>query len=161
MLGLYLEEIEISRVVELGKYTFTREAILEFAVKFDPQPFHLDNAAAAIGPFGKLSASGWHTAAGWMNCYVASNTAARVALTTAGKSLPELGASPGFENMRWLRPVYPGDTITYRITVNSKRNLVSRPQWGLLFALGEGFNQDGVLVFSFESKVLTALMPVK
>lgn len=161
MLGLYLQQLEIGRAVELGHYHFTREAILEFALAFDPQPFHLDDAAAEIGPFKKLSASGWHTAAGWMHCYVTTNMAARKALAAAGKKLPEVGPSPGFENMRWLKPVYPGDTMTYRMTVKSKRNLASRPGWGLLFGLGEGFNQMGELVFSFESKVLTALMPVE
>ena len=157
MSGLYFEEIEIGRVVDLGNHHFTREAIIAFAQEFDPQPFHLDDEAAARGPFVKLSASGWHTAAGWMSCFVATNTAARNEIAARGNDLPELGPSPGFENMRWLKPVYPGDTIFYRCTVTNKRALSSRPNWGLVFGFCEGFNQAGELVFSYESKVLTAV----
>ncbi len=156
MLGLFPEEIDEGLAVGLGSYHFTRDSVLAFAHKFDPQPFHLSEEAGLAGPFGRLSASGWHTAAGWMKCYVASNDAARTKLQAAGKTLPEIGPSPGFTNLKWLKPVYPGDTVQYRCTVTSKRELASRPQWGLVFSLNEGFNQNGELVFSFEGKVLTA-----
>ena len=155
MIGLYLEEIEIGRIVELGSHHFTKEAILAFAKQYDPQPFHLDEEAAAKGPFGRLSASGWHTAAGWMKRYVATNQAAEAEMRAGGREPAPLGPSPGFTNLRWLKPVCPGDTITYRTTVTGKRELNSRPGWGLVFSLNEGFNQDGDLVFSFEGKVLT------
>lgn len=160
MIGLYLEEIEVGRVVQLGSVHFTREAVISFAKKYDPQPFHLDDAAAARGPFGKLTASGWHTAAKWMQCYVATNQAAENETRSLGREPALLGPSPGFTNLRWIKPVCPGDTITYRSTVTGKRDLNSRPEWGLVFALNEGFNQWGELVFSFESKVLTARRPV-
>jgi hypothetical protein len=69
MLGLFLEDIDEGLSVDLGSYHFTRESILKFARKYDPQPFHVDEEAALRGPFGKLSASGWHTASGWMKCF--------------------------------------------------------------------------------------------
>jgi acyl dehydratase len=156
MLGLFLDEIDDRLAVDLGSYHFTREAILKFAKKFDPQPFHLSDESGLAGPFGGLSASGWHTAAGWMKRYVTTNEAARAKLRAAGKRLPEVGPSPGFTNLKWLKPVYPGDTVRYTCTVTSKRALASRPQWGLVFSLNEGFNQHGELVFSFEGKVMNA-----
>jgi acyl dehydratase len=159
MIGLYLEEIDIGRVTELGSVHFTREAIIAFAQKYDPQPFHLDEEAALKGPFGRLSASGWHTAAGWMKCYVATNQAAEAKMRAEGREPAPLGPSPGFTNLRWIKPVCPGDTITYRSTVTGKRELNSRPGWGLVFSLNEGFNQTGELIFSFEGKVLTPRRP--
>ena len=156
MLGLALEDIEEGLTADLGNYHFTRENILAFAQKYDPQPFHLSDEAGIAGPFGALSASGWHTAAGWMKCYVASNEAARAKLEVLGNILPEVGPSPGFTNLKWLKPVFPGDVLSYRCTVTAKRDLSSRPQWGLVYSLNEGFNQHGELVFSFEGKVLTA-----
>ena len=77
MIGLYLEEIAEGRVVELGQHHFTREAIIAFAKQYDPQPFHLDDEAARKGPLGVLSASGWHTAAGWMKSIVRAAAAVR------------------------------------------------------------------------------------
>ena len=95
-----------------------------------------------------------------MQCYVATNQAAENETRSLGREPALLGPSPGFTNLRWIKPVCPGDTITYRSTVTGKRDLNSRPEWGLVFALNEGFNQWGELVFSFESKVLTARRPV-
>jgi acyl dehydratase len=156
MLGLFLHEIDEGLSVDLGSYHFTREGILKFAKRYDPQPFHLSDEAGMAGPFGALSASGWHTAAGWMKCYVATNDAARARLLAAGKASPESGPSPGFTNLKWLKPVYPDDTVSYRSIVTSKRALASRPQWGIVFSMNEGFNQRGELVLSFEGKVLVA-----
>ena len=155
MLGLFLEDIDEDLSVDLGSYHFTRESIVKFAKKYDPQPFHVDEGAALRGPFGKLSASGWHTASGWMKCFVATNDAARAKLQAAGKTSPEVGPGLGFTNLKWLKPVYPGDTVRYSCKVTGKRDLASRPQWGLVFSLNEGFNQKGDLVFSFEGKVMT------
>ncbi|MBI3673528.1 MAG: dehydratase, partial [Rhizobiales bacterium] len=126
------------------------------ARKFDPQPFHVDDEAAARGPFGRLAASGWHTAAAWMKCYVASNHAAEARLATDGKALPEGGPSPGFTNLRWTKPVYPGDTVSYRSVITGKREMATRPKWGIVLSLNEGRNQAGELVFGFEGKVLVA-----
>lgn len=155
MIGLYLEEIEVGRVIELGSHHFTREAIIAFAKQYDPQPFHLDEDAALKGPLGVLSASGWHTAAAWMKRYVATNQAAEAQMRAEGKEPAHPGPSPGLTNLRWLKPVTPGDTIAYRCTITGKRELNSRPDWGLVFSYNEGVNQKGELVFSFEGKVLT------
>lgn len=159
MLGLFLEDIDEGLSVDLGSYHFTREGILKFAKKYDPQPFHVSEEAASRGLFGGLSASGWHTASGWMKCFVAANNAGREKLLAIGKASPELGPSPGFTNLKWLKPVYPGDTVCYRCTVMGKRELASRPKLGLVFSMNEGFNQRDELVFSFEGKVLTARSP--
>ena len=156
MLGFFLEDIDEGLSVDLGSYHFTRESIVKFAKQYDPQPFHLSDEAGLAGPFGGLTASGWHTASSWMKCFVATNNAARAKLLAMGKPSPEVGPSPGFTNLKWLKPVYPGDTVRYRCKVTSKRVLATRPQWGLVFSLNEGFNQKGDLVFSFEGKVLTA-----
>jgi acyl dehydratase len=156
MLGLFLEDIDEGLSVDLGSYHFTRESIMKFASKFDPQPFHVDEEAALRGPFGKLSASGWHTASGWMKCFVATNDAARAKQHAAGKIPAEAGPGLGFTNLKWLKPVFPDDTVNYRCTVTGKRELASRPQWGIVFSMNEGYNQSGDLVFSFEGKVLTA-----
>ena len=106
------------------------------------------------GPFGVLSASGWHTGAGWMKCYVATNQASEAKMRAEGREPALIGPSPGFTNLRWLKPVTPGDAISYRSTVTGTRELNSRPGWGLVFSMNEGFNQKGELVFSFEGKVL-------
>lgn len=160
MIGLWLDEIEAGLVVELGSHHFTREAIIDFARKYDPQPFHLSEEGGRSGPFGVLSASGWHTSAAWMKCYVATNQAAEAKIRAQGREPAVTGPSPGFNNLRWLKPVKPGDTISYRSAVTGKRELKSRPDWGLVFSLNEGFDQNGDLVFSFDGKVLTPKRPV-
>ena len=156
MMGLGLDELEIGFAAELGSYAFTRDNVLAFARKFDPQPFHLDDEAAANGPFGRLAASGWHTAAAWMKCYITTSQIAEAKLKAEGKAPLGTRPSPGFGNLRWLKPVYPGDTVSYRTTVTGKRDLATKPGLGLLYSLNEGFNQSGELVFSFEGKVLAA-----
>lgn len=155
MIGLHLEETDVGMVVDLGEHHFTKEAIICFARKYDPQPFHLSEEGGLTGPLGRLSASGWHTASAWMKCYVATNQAAEAKLRAAGREPGLLGPSPGFTNLRWLKPVFAGDTIRYRCTVTDKRELRSRPEWGLVFSHNEGFNQAGELVFCFDGKVLT------
>ena len=120
MMGLFLEDIDEGLTFDLGSYHFTRDNILKFARKYDPQPFHLSEEGGLRGPFGGLSASGWHTAAGWMKCFVDANDAARAKLQAAGKTLPEVGPGPGFTNLKWLKPVYPGDTIRYSSRVTGK-----------------------------------------
>lgn len=154
MMGLPLNDLVVGTVIDLGSYSFTRENVLAFARQYDPQPFHLDDEAAARGPFGKLAASGWHTAAGWMKCYIATNQAAEAARRAAGLEVWPTLPSPGFENLRWLKPVFPGDTVSYRSKITAKRDLATRPGVGLLFSFNEGFNQNAELVFSFEGKVL-------
>ena len=156
MIGLYFDEIEPGMRMEFGSYHFTRESMVDYARQFDPQPFHVDDAAAARGPFGKLAASGWHTAAGWMKCYVATHQVEEAKRRAEGKSVAHAGPSPGFTDLKWLKPVFAGDTIGYGCTITGKREMASRPEWGLVFSLNESFNQNGEMVFSFEGKVLVA-----
>ena len=126
MKGLYLDDIAIGCEETLGSHHFTREAVLRFARRYDPQPFHLDDAAAARSHFGALCASGWHTAAAWMKCYVDFNARHRKERAERGEQLPEIGPSPGFENLKWLKPVYPDDVVTYICRMTDKRALKSR-----------------------------------
>jgi acyl dehydratase len=157
MKGLFLEDIEIGSEEALGSYEFTRDAIVKFARKFDPQPFHVDDEAARQSHFGALCASGWHTAAAWMKCYVAFNDHHRRERMARGDAMPAIGPSPGFENLRWPKPVYAGDVVAYRSQVTDKRALKSRPGWGLLASLNEGINQKGESVLSFEGRVLVQM----
>jgi acyl dehydratase len=157
MKGLFLEDIEIGGEEALGSYEFTRDAIVRFAKQFDPQSFHVDEEAARQSHFGALCASGWHTAAGWMKCYVAFNEHHRGERRARGEAIPAIGPSPGFENLRWPKPVYAGDVIAYRSQVTDKRALKSRPGWGLLASLNEGVNGKGENVLSFEGRVLVQM----
>jgi acyl dehydratase len=154
MNGLYFDELVTGTVYELGSYTFTRDNILHFARKYDPQPFHVDDAAAEAGPFGRLAASGWHTAAAWMKCFVTSSQREAERRRAAGHDTAAPGPSPGMRDLRWTRPVYPGDTIRFRSTIAATRLLVSRTDYGLMLARNEGFNDAGELVISFESAVM-------
>lgn len=156
MMGLWFDEIEAGLRSDLGRYVFSREAMLAFATAYDPQPFHIDDEAAKASYFGALAASGWHTAAAWMKCFVAANEVAKAALAAAGRVAPELGPSPGFVNLKWLRPVHARDVVSFSATVTGKRELASNPNWGLVTSRNEGINQRGELVFSFEGKVLVA-----
>ena len=135
-------EMQIGQRIVLGSMSFTEQSVIDFARLYDPQDFHLDHEAAASGPFGALAASGWHTAACWMRLFV--DTVKRSG--TAVQS----GPSPGFTNLRWLKPVYAGDTITYDTRATEKR-MTSRPGWALVKAKNSGINQHGAAVFEFES----------
>jgi acyl dehydratase len=157
MKGLFLEEIEIGCEEALGSYAFDKENIVSFARRFDPQAFHLDEKAAQRSHFGRLSASGWHTAAAWMKCYVAFNDHHRRERMARGERLPQIGPSPGFEKLRWLKPVYAGDKVAYFSRMTGTRALKSRPGWGLLLSSNSGINQKGELVLSFEGKVFVEM----
>jgi acyl dehydratase len=142
--------IETGARLVLGKHVFSEEDVIRFARAYDPQPFHVDAAAAQAGPFGGLAASGWHTAAAWMRCMVDAQKRTIDAARSAGLRIPEYGPSPGFTNLRWLRPVYAGDTITFDSVAMEKR-VTSRPEWGLVKSRNGGVNQHGVRVFEFDS----------
>ncbi len=139
--------------VELGSFTFTAEDIVHFARVYDPQRFHLSNEEAQKTHFGRLCASGWHTAAVWMKLMIAYQKREAARASAEGATLPRLGPSPGFENLKWLKPVYAGDTITYFSTAVETRPSRSRPGWAILSMLNEGVNQNGEKVFSFEGRV--------
>jgi acyl dehydratase len=138
--------------VPIGSYRFDAERIKSFARRFDPQSFHLDEEAARASLFGGLCASGWHTASAWMKCNVASRMDD---MPWAGPGpRPEYGPSPGFRNLKWPKPVYADQTVSYFRTVLGHRALSSRRGWRMVSTRGEGLNESGDLVISFESAVL-------
>lgn len=149
-----VELYPVGEKIALGSHHFAAEAIVRYARQFDPQPFHVDAEAAKQSLFGGLCASGWHTCAGWMKTFIAFWSAEYVRLKKEGTVPPELGPSPGFKNLRWFKPVFAGDTITYSVTLLSSRQLASRPGWLIDTILCEGVNQHGEPVVRFESTVL-------
>ena len=110
----FFEDIRVGDTVEVGRHTFTAEAIKSFAARFDPQPFHLDEAAAERSHFGQLCASGWHTACVWMRLLIECRRREDEDRRVRGERVAELGPSPGFRDLQWLKPVYVGDTVAYR-----------------------------------------------
>jgi acyl dehydratase len=139
--------------IAFGAHSFTTEEVLRFARAYDPQRFHVDEAEAARTHFGRLCASGWHTASVMMRLMV--DHFARGAETAArrGGEAPRLGPSPGFDDLRWLRPVYPGDTITFAGEVIEKRRSQSRPAWGIVTIRTVGVNQAGEDVFAITGRI--------
>ena len=147
----FFEDIKVGDRAEVGRHTFTADEIKKFATKFDPQPFHLDEAAAAKSNFGALCASGWHTASVWMGLMVEHNKREDAAQRARGEPVAALGPSPGFRELKWLKPVYVGDTITYATEIVETRASNSRPGWGLMSFKNTGVNQNNEPVISFIS----------
>lgn len=145
----YLEDLQVGETRRFGAYRVTREEVLEFARKYDPQPFHLDDDAAAKTHFGRLAASGWHTCAMTM-----------AMLVEGMKDEPYAGlGSPGVDELRWLRPVYPGDTLrveTEALEVTPSR---SKPEIGSFRSKVTVFNQDDEPVMRMTSIVLVLRRP--
>ncbi len=144
------DDVVIGGETPLGRFTFTPDDIIAFAGAFDPQRFHLDVAAAEASLFGGLCASGWHTGAVWMRLMVAARRRTQAVM---GEAMPRLGSSPGFKALKWLKPVFTGDTLTYTTTVSDKRASASRPGWGLVFHHNTARNQHGDMVFMFDGCV--------
>jgi acyl dehydratase len=136
---LFWEDFPVGQVREFGAYLVTRDAVLAFAREFDPQPFHLDDAAAEASLFGRLAASGWHT------CAMAMRMMCDAYLLDAAS----LG-SPGLETLRWTRPVYPGDTLHVRLEVLESRPLASRPGVGMIRSRWDVMNQADEIVLTME-----------
>ncbi len=149
----YFEDLEVGTTIDLGSYTFTREAIIDFARKYDPQPFHLDEEAASKSLFGALCASGWHTSAVWLRHLIDYRNREADMIRFRGERPARYGPSPGFERLRWLKPVYVGDTLTFTTRVKEKVDSRSRPDVGLVLSDNEAVNQNNELVFSAVSKV--------
>jgi acyl dehydratase len=146
---LYWEDLAVGTETVFGTYDVTREEVLEFAHKYDPQPFHVSDEAAAKTHFGRIAASGWHTAAMTM----------RVIVDSLARE-PQAGlGSPGVDELRWLRPVYPGDTLTMRGTIVDKTPSRSKPELGTIRTRTVVTNQDGVDVMTFTSIVLMQRRP--
>jgi acyl dehydratase len=149
----FFEELAVGERRQIGSHTFTAEEIKRFASAFDPQPFHTDEAAAAASHFGRLCASGWHTLAVWMRLNVRGMQAHVRQREAAGRPLAKLGPSPGFDELKWSRPVYAGDTITYESEVVATRASRSQPGWGLVSIRNVGRNQSGEEAIAFTAHV--------
>ena len=152
----FFEDIAIGQRREVGSFTFTAELIKKFAAQFDPQRFHLDEEAGRQSLFGGLAASGWHVGSVCMKLLVADGQRLAREAAARGEEVAVWGPSPGFRDLRWIRPVLAGDTISYASEVESLRSSDSRPQWGILQARNTGTNQRGELVFSL---LATAFVP--
>jgi acyl dehydratase len=152
----FFEDMEIGSRREFGSFTFTADAIKTFAAQFDPQRFHLDDTAGRNSLFGGLAASGWHVASVCMKLIVADAQRLSRDAAARGETVAVWGPSPGFRELRWIRPVLAGDTISFANEVESRRTSESRPEWGILQIRNSGTNQRGELAFSF---LATAFVP--
>jgi acyl dehydratase len=150
---MFYEDILIGQSADLGQTEFSREAILAYGKKFDPRI-----VAQAADRSARLAAAGMHVAAAGMRRLVDTRSALRAALADRGESLPQLGVSPGFKDMRWPYPVWEGDIVSYSVEPVSKRE-TSKPRWGLVTNTFRGINQRGEEVLVFSSAVLIARRP--
>lgn len=145
----YFDDFEIGTVREFGEYHVTEAEVIEFATKYDPQPFHLSDEAAKKTLFGGLCASGWHTCAMVM----------RMLVDNMPKGESGALGSPGLDELRWLKPVFPGDTLRMKSTVMDKRESRSRPDMGSVFMQNEAFNQHDEVVVRFKPIVMYRKRP--
>jgi len=136
----YFEDFVAGETVELGSVVFTQAEIIDFARAYDPQPMHTDPEAARGSIYGGLIASGWQTATSYM----------RMLVDRIMRDSHSIG-SPGIENLRWLKPVRPGDTLRGRFTVLDAKLSRSRPEWGIVRSRGEMLNQQDEVVMQVEA----------
>lgn len=136
---LFWEDFTVGMFIDLGERSVSQDDIIAFASQFDPQPFHVDEAAARESMFGGLIASGWHTCSLLMRLMCDGYLLRSASL-----------GSPGVEQIRWLRPVRPGDVLRGRMSVLETRVSQSKPDRGVVRSLFELFNQRGELVMSME-----------
>lgn len=148
------EFFRLGETITLGSHRFEADEIKAFAAKYDPQRFHMDEKEAEHSVFGRLCASGWHTAATWMKYNLAKREDAATGEWAGPGPQPEFGPSPGFQNLKWLKPVYAGETITFTRRALAHRALASRPGWRLLTIVCEAHDSTGAKVLEFESAVL-------
>ena len=144
----YFEDFKPGEVIELGSRTITKEAIVAFATEFDPQAFHVDEEAAKRTIYGGLLASGWHTGSLLM----------RLLYEGLLKGTVSLG-SPGIDELRWLRPVRPGDTLSARMTVTQSIPSRSKPDRGIIRSVLEMRNQHGEVVLTLRGMSLLGRRP--
>lgn len=141
--SLYFEDLEVGSVFSGGDYTVSKEEAVSFASRYDPQYFHTNETAALQSPFGKLAVSGWHTAA------ITMRLKAHSGLERVFGGLIGLG----LKEVKWPRPVYPGDTLTARFTITDKRRSGSTPTHGIVSYQGVTTNQHGETVMQMETAV--------
>lgn len=135
----FWEDFKVGEVEQIGGKKVERDEVIDFARQFDPQPFHVDEAAAKQSIYGGLIASGWHT------CSMVMRMMCDAYLLQSASV-----GSPGIDSLKWLKPVRPGDTIRARRTTLESRTSKSRPEIGIVRNLWEVFNQEGELVMTME-----------
>lgn len=140
MTPLYFEDFHPGQEIDLGSHTFTEQEIVAFARQFDPQPFHVDHDAAAASHFGGLVASGWHTCSALMRRLVDGLLVRTVS-----------HGSPGVDEIRWLKPVRVGDTLSFRMRIVETIPSKSKPDRGVLKSVYEGVNQHGEIAVSMKT----------
>ncbi len=145
---VYWEDLVPGRAMELGSVVVSEDDIVEFARRFDPQPFHVDPEAAIHSPYGGLIASGWHTCALYM----------RLLFDGMIHDSSSQG-SPGMDELRWLAPVRPGDRLTARYTVEDAVPSATKPDRGTVLFRSEMVNQDDVVVLSMRGRGLYGRRP--
>jgi len=152
----FFEQMEVGQKRQIGSFTFTAEAVKKFAAQFDPQAFHLDEEAGRKSLFGGLAASGWHVGSVCMKLLVEDTQRQAREAAARGEEVAVWGPSPGFRDLRWIKPVLAGDTIHFASEIVSKRTSDKRPQWGIVQARNTSTNQRGEPVFSL---LATAFVP--
>jgi acyl dehydratase len=140
------EDFNVGDAVQLSAHTFSREEIVGFAGRYDPQPFHLSEAAGEASHFGGLVASGWNTCSAMMGILVRDMLADSTSM-----------GSPGLDNIRWIKPVYVGDSVRLTVRVLDKRISKSKPDRGIVATRWEAHNQNGDLVLTVDSSALFGL----
>ena len=146
---IFFEDIVVGDSSVIGRHTFTAEGIKGFARRYDPQLFHVDEAAAETSHFGALCASGWQTAIVSMRFVAEHRRALAEAAQARGDRVAPAGPAVGIRELKWLQPVYVGDTIEYRIEVADARDSDSHPGFGMMTIRTTGTNQKGEPVISF------------
>lgn len=144
----YWDDYEIGQRFDLGSTSFTADEIVNFARQYDPQSFHVDAGAAKASMFGGLIASGWHVTAKLMRLFVDSYVDQRTAL-----------GSPGVDEVRWLKPVRPGDTLTAWVECAGKVPSKSRPEMGIVHEQWHATNQKGELVMTLKGTNMVRRRP--
>lgn len=157
---MWFEDTVIGARRVLGSHTFTEDEIIAFAEKYDPQPFHIDPQAAKASIYGGLIASGWHTMAVWSAVAIASRKDAPRQTDGGGRNKGgQSGVSPGVSDIKWIKPVRPGTTLTFTSETSGTVDLKSRPELGLVLSHNEARDPDGELYMSFTGKGFVARKP--
>lgn len=135
----YFEDYPVGETAEFGDHLVTEEEVLDFARRYDPQPFHLDAAAAAQSIYGGIISSGWMSAAIAMRLMVDHYISPKASM-----------GSPGIDELRWIQPVRPGDRLRMRVTVLEARASQSKPDRGMILLLWEALNQQSTVVMTLK-----------
>jgi acyl dehydratase len=152
----FFEDMAVGQRRDVGSFTFTADAIKRFAAQFDPQRFHLDEEEGRKSLFGGLAASGWHVGSVCMKLIVADNQLQTREALSRGEEVAVWGPSPGFRDLRWIKPVLAGDIISFASEIVALRTSETRPEWGIVQGRHTGTNQRDELVYSI---LATAFVP--